>query len=78
VDERTAKGWGFVFLGANNSEWQGARMGTTASARYDATSAGVRSSYDTLSQNVSMVRASASAANVTTKTLDWNSDDPQP
>jgi uncharacterized protein YegL len=68
------KGWAFVFLGANDSAWQGERMGAGAVGKYAASSAGTAAMYANMSANLSAMRvAPAPAAQVAAK-QSWTTD----
>jgi len=65
-------GWAFVFLGANNSAWQGDRLGAQAVGSYFATPAGMGAKYDRLSTNTSTTRRSTRSAAAETRDLKWD------
>jgi uncharacterized protein YegL len=67
------KGYAFVFLGANDSAWQGNALGATASATYNATPLGTQKLYQTVSASTRMVRSSNLTAAASSGTANWDS-----
>jgi hypothetical protein len=62
-----------VFLGANNSAWQGERLGMQSVGSYHASPAGMDAKYRNLTNNVSATRRGARTAAAETRDLKWDS-----
>jgi hypothetical protein len=75
VKKHQDAGWAFVFIGSNNSQWQGRRMGSHAVGAAVASPAGTRASYETLERNTRAVRSAPVPAAETSRGLDWSSGD---
>jgi hypothetical protein len=73
IEKHKADGWAFVFLGANDSAWQGESYGASRVGRTVGSAAGVRAKYGTVSRNVSATRSYLANAREATETMDWNS-----
>jgi hypothetical protein len=78
IEERTKAGWGFVFLGANASEWQGASMGFAGAGAYTASPAGTKSMYGNLTRNTTSMRASGATGQSAATTMDWATHEDEP
>ncbi len=72
IDRHQAEGWAFVFLGANDSQWQGRTIGTRSVGAYVASPAGTRAKYANLSANTSAVRTSEESAFATAASQSWD------
>jgi hypothetical protein len=75
--------WAFVFLGANDSQWQGAHLGTQSTGGYTSTASGVYNKYANLATNTTMMRGSAKSFSNTISTQNYNTTtddtiDPKP
>jgi uncharacterized protein YegL len=69
------RGWAFVFLGANDSAWQGEQMGARAVGRYRASSAGTAAMYANVSANLTAMRASPAPAAVVAAEQSWDTEE---
>jgi len=75
IEQHQNNGWGFVFLGANNSQWQGYKLGASGVGAYVANSMGVDRKYANLTDNTSMVRSAAGSASATISSQSYDTDD---
>jgi uncharacterized protein YegL len=73
VKKHQDAGWAFVFIGSNNSQWQGQRLGFNSVGSSVASPVGTRAAFAKLDSNTSMVRAGAAPAAETSSGLGWNS-----
>lgn len=73
IKKHEQEGWAFVFLGANNSAWQGERLGTHGVGSYFATPAGMDAKYRNLTSNVSATRRGHRTAAAETRDQKWDS-----
>ncbi|MGA2394575.1 MAG: vWA domain-containing protein [Candidatus Lustribacter sp.] len=72
IQKHEQEGWAFVFLGANNSAWQGERLGMQSVGAYVASPAGMRAKYDRLADNVGVTRRGVRSAAAETRDLKWD------
>lgn len=75
IERLTKAGWGFVFLGANDSQWQSSGIGVASAGAYTASSVGVSNKYANLSVNTSSMRASGQSFATGSAGADWNTSD---
>ena len=75
IEAKEKAGWGFVFLGANASTWQGANMGIQTQGVYAASAGGTRSMYSNLSANTSLIRSSSGVAAQSVSDANWDTGD---
>jgi hypothetical protein len=78
IERRQADGWAFVFLGANDSQWQGETIGSRAVGGYVASPAGMAAKYDNLSANTSAVRVSPASAFEAAADQSWDTSESSP
>jgi hypothetical protein len=72
IAKHQAQGWAFVFLGANNSAWQGRSIGSQSVGSYVASPAGMQAKYDNLSANTSAVRANPASPQSVVAGQSWD------
>lgn len=72
IRKHEAQGHAFVFLGANDSAWQGHDYGMGSVGRTVASSAGVRAKYARMAEHTTAARSNPAPAADTLKWLDWN------
>ncbi len=74
IEKHQAEGWAFVFLGANDSAWQGRAMGSRSVGGYAPTSGGTAALYENTSANVAAMRASAAPAAAVAAGQNWDTN----
>jgi uncharacterized protein YegL len=72
IERHQRDGWAFVFLGANNSEWQGRTIGAQSVGASVASGAGVRAKYANLDANTSAVRANPASPAAAVAAQSWD------
>jgi Mg-chelatase subunit ChlD len=72
IERLTKAGWGFVFLGANDSAWQGHDLGIPSIGRTVASSACVQSKYANLNANTTSMRAGVQSFASSAGASNWN------
>lgn len=72
VKKHQAGGWAFVFIGSNNSQWQGQHMGSHSVGASVASPSGTRASYLNLNVNARRIRAEPAPAAETAQRLRWD------
>jgi uncharacterized protein YegL len=70
IDEKTEKGWQFIYLGANTDKWAANSIGINTFASYVPTAWGTANLYNTVSSNATLYRSSSVEVNAASA-MNW-------